>query len=57
MCIKKGKFGAYVYYKRQDMKKPEFLNIKTFKEGFLTCDSNVLVAWLCEKYNLPTPVQ
>jgi DNA topoisomerase-1 len=57
MCIKKGKFGAYVYYKRQDMKKPEFLNIKTFKEGFLTCDSNVLVAWLCEKYNLPTPTQ
>lgn len=57
MYIKKGKFGAYVYYKRQDMKKPEFLNIKTFKEGFLTCESKLLVSWLCEKYNLPTPAQ
>jgi DNA topoisomerase-1 len=57
MSIKKGKFGAYVYYKRPDMKKPEFLNIKTFKEGFLTCDPNILVEWLCQKYNLPNPKQ
>jgi len=57
MSIKKGKFGAYVYYKRSDMKKPEFLNIKTFKEGFLTCDPNILVEWLCQKYNLPNPKQ
>jgi DNA topoisomerase-1 len=56
MSIKKGKFGAYVYYKRPDMKKPEFLNIKTFKEGFLTCDSTTLVNWLCQKYNLPNPL-
>jgi topoisomerase IA-like protein len=33
MSIRKGKFGAYVYYKRPDMKSPQFLNIKKFSEG------------------------
>jgi DNA topoisomerase-1 len=55
MCIKKGKFGPYVFYKRPDMKKPEFLNIKKFPEGFLTCETSTIVDWLCEKYKLPDP--
>ena len=56
MCVKKGKFGPYVFYKRPDMKKPEFLNIKKFKEGFLTCEANTLVEWLCTTYKLPQPI-
>lgn len=55
MSIRKGKFGPYVYYKRPDMKKPEFLNIKKFPEGFLTCETTTIVNWLCEKYKLPDP--
>jgi len=55
MCIKKGKFGPYVFYKRPDMKKPDFLNIKKFTEGFLTCEKTTLINWLCEKYKLPYP--
>jgi len=55
MSIKKGKYGPYVYYKRPDMNKPEFLNIKKFPEGFLTCEKDTIVEWLCEKYNLPCP--
>ena len=55
MSIRKGKFGPYVFYKRIDMKKPQFLNIKNFQEGFLTCDSETLINWLCEKYKLPNP--
>jgi DNA topoisomerase-1 len=55
MSVRKGKFGAYIYYKRKDMCKPEFLNIKKFNEGFLTCEKETLINWLCEKYNLPSP--
>jgi len=52
MSVRKGKFGAYVYYKRKDMAKPEFLNIKKFPEGFLACSIETLVNWLCTTYNL-----
>jgi topoisomerase IA-like protein len=55
MSIRKGKFGAYVYYKRPDMKSPQFLNIKKFSEGYLGCDENILVEWLCKTYKLPMP--
>uniref|UniRef100_A0A6C0JLD4 DNA topoisomerase n=1 Tax=viral metagenome TaxID=1070528 RepID=A0A6C0JLD4_9ZZZZ len=52
LSVRKGKFGAYVYYKRKDMAKPEFLNIKKFNEGFLTCDAETLINWVCEKYKI-----
>jgi DNA topoisomerase-1 len=55
MTVRKGKFGAYVYYKKPDMKKPEFLNIKKFKEGFLTCEAETLIKWLCDTYHLTEP--
>jgi topoisomerase IA-like protein len=55
MSVRKGKFGAYVYYKRPDMKSPQFLNIKKFSEGYLGCDENVLIEWLCKTYKLPMP--
>ena len=52
LSVRKGKFGAYVYYKRKDMAKPDFLNIKKFNEGFLTCESETLINWLIETYKL-----
>jgi topoisomerase IA-like protein len=53
MSIRKGKYGAYVYYKRVDMKSPQFLNIKKFPEGYLGCEPNVLIEWLCKIYKIP----
>jgi DNA topoisomerase-1 len=53
MSIRGGKFGPYVFYKRADMKKPEFLNIKKFKDGYFDCDAAVLVDWLHKTYKLP----
>jgi DNA topoisomerase-1 len=50
--IRKGKFGAYVYYKREDMNKPEFFNINKFTEGFSTCDPEVLINWLKTTYKI-----
>lgn len=55
MAVRKGKYGAYVFYKRPDMKKPQFLDIKKCPHGFLNCDINTLVDWLCEEYKLPIP--
>jgi hypothetical protein len=37
------------------MKKPDFLNIKKFNEGFFACEVDTLIKWLCETYNLPDP--
>ena len=52
LSIRKGKFGAYVFYQRSDMKKPQFLNIKKFKEGFFNCEAETLIDWLRETYNI-----
>src|SRR6056300_199708 len=55
MAVRKGKYGAYVFYKRPDMKKPQFLDIKKCPHGFLNCEVETLVDWLCKEYNLPLP--
>ena len=49
LSIRQGKFGAYVYYKTDSMKKPEFLNIKKFKESFLTCEKELLLKFIDEQ--------
>lgn len=53
ISIRKGRFGPYVYYKRKDMKQPQFFNLKKFKEGFTYCKEEVLINWLNETYNIP----
>lgn len=52
LSIRNGKFGAYAFYKTANMAKPQFLNIKKFKEGFLTCEPEVIIDWLKEKYSI-----
>ena len=53
MSVRRGKFGAYVFYKTPTMKKPQFLNIKKFKEGFLACSQKSIQEWLSDQYNIP----
>jgi DNA topoisomerase-1 len=52
MAIRKGKYGFYVFYKREDMPKPQFLNIKAYKGEIFGEDTESLVNWLNEKYKL-----
>ena len=52
LSIRKGKFGPYAYYKRPDMKKPEFYNIKKFPEGFGVCEEKVFIDWLVSTYKI-----
>ena len=52
LSVRKGKYGAYVFYKRADMSKPSFLNIKKFPQWFSSCKIETLLDWTNEKYNL-----
>ena len=44
--IRRGKYGPYIYYMNSNMKKPEFYNIKKFKEDYTTCDASKLIDWV-----------
>ena len=55
LSIRNGKFGAYVFYKTKMMKKPQFLNIKKFKESYLTCEKEVIIKWLEDNYPILKP--
>ena len=50
MSVRRGRFGAYVYYQKPGMKTPKFLSIKKFKEGFLTCKAETLIEGVKETY-------
>lgn len=52
LSIRKGKFGAYAYYKGANSSKPDFFNIKKFPEGFSTCDADILIKWLEDTYKI-----
>jgi len=55
MSIRKGKFGPYLFYQRPEMPKPEFYNIRKYKDSFFGCDADEFVEWVCETYDLPIP--
>ena len=50
--IRKGKFGAYVYYKTVHMKSPQFFNMSKFKKGFAVCDLQDIKDWLKNTHNI-----
>lgn len=52
LSVRKGKFGAYIYYKTPQMTKPKFLNIKKFPLMFSVCEPEVLIQWIKTTYNI-----
>jgi len=50
MSVRRGRFGAYVYYQKAGMKTPKFLSLKKFKEGFLACKAETLIEWVESTY-------
>lgn len=52
VSIRKGKYGAYIFYQREGTKTPEFFSMKGFKEGFATCNSEDLIEWIRETHKL-----
>jgi len=52
LAIRKGKFGDYLFYKTQTMKKPQFLKLNEFNDDYKNCSLEFLKSWIKEKYNL-----
>ena len=52
LSLRKGKFGDYVYYQTNKMKKPRFLKISEFKLDPKTCDKIKLIDWIKTTYKL-----
>jgi hypothetical protein len=52
LAIRKGKYGDYIFYKTQAMKKPQFLKLNEFKDDYITCSLEFLKSWIKEKYGV-----
>ena len=42
ISIRKGKYGDYIYYKTNKMKKPKFINLKKFNDDYLVCHEEII---------------
>ena len=54
LSIRKGKYGDYLFYKSETMKKPKFLKLDGFNHegGYITCPLDSLKLWIKEKYGI-----
>jgi DNA topoisomerase-1 len=52
LSIRNGKYGDYIFYKRQDMKNPTFYKIKGFTDNYKTCSSDIILEWIKTTYKL-----
>lgn len=50
--IQNGKYGPYIYYKTEEMPKPKFIPLKSFRSGFMTCDISILLDWLKTQHDI-----
>ena len=53
LCIKNGRYGAYAFYSLAG-KKPQFLNIKKFKNDWKTCSKPDFIQWIHTTYGIET---
>lgn len=52
ISIRNGKYGAYIFYQTEKMKKPKFFNLNNFKESYKYCSEESLLKWIKEKHNI-----
>jgi topoisomerase IA-like protein len=53
LSVRRGKFGAYLFYQTRAMSKPAFYPLKGFKEGFAVCNSETLIEWVRTTHRIP----
>jgi DNA topoisomerase-1 len=56
LSIRKGKFGPYIFYKTKTMKKPKFLDLRNFEQGFGTCEKTDLIKWIEETHHIKVKI-
>ena len=52
LSIRNGKYGNYIYYKTQTMKKPKFLSLQGFKDKIEEAVEEDLLTWIENKYEI-----
>ena len=52
LSIRNGKYGNYIYYKTQTMKKPKFLSLQGFKDKIEEAVEEDLLTWIENKYDI-----
>jgi hypothetical protein len=52
LSIRKGKFGAYIFYKTLKMVKPQFFKLNNFKQSFTLCKEETILEWIKTTYNI-----
>ncbi len=52
LSIRKGKYGDYIFYKTEKMKKPQFLKLNTFNDDYKNCSLANIRSWIKEKYEV-----
>jgi DNA topoisomerase-1 len=52
ISIRKGKYGAYIYHMPADAKKPVFFPLGKYKSKYENMDTNELLKWIGETYNI-----
>jgi len=52
LSIRTGKFGDYLFYKTEKMKKPTFLKLHGFKENHMECPIDVIKEWVETTYKI-----
>jgi DNA topoisomerase I len=52
LAIRSGKFGDYIFYKTEKMKKPQFLKLYSFNDDYKNCSIQNIRSWIKEKYQI-----
>lgn len=52
LSIRKGKYGAYIFYKTSSMCKPTFYKLKGFPYSYTMCEKDTLIKWINETYKI-----
>ena len=50
LAIRSGKFGDYIFYKTEKMKKPQFFKLYGFNDDYKNCSIQNIRSWIKEKY-------
>jgi len=52
VSIRNGKFGNYIFYKTDSMKKPKFLTLQGYKDNIQTAVEEDLITWIENKHEI-----
>ena len=52
LSIRKGKYGDYIFYKTEKMKKPLFFKLNGFNDDYKNCSLTNIRSWIKEKYQV-----